>query len=156
MEQETRRKKPCKMYANPQLILQPGRLNCRAKHDHTISSYQTRARWQKACRMSKRCRPAQPNALHQSRHIPARRPTQPPISSHQSKYHVTGIRPQCMAVPTVATASAAGPLRAGQTLPAAGGGFGESPLGERAIPCPSAYLPSAKPKLNNGSDTSKG
>ena len=63
-----------------------------------------------------------------------RRPTQPPISSHQSMQHVTGIRPQRMAVPTVATASAAGPPRVGKTLPATEGGWW-SPLGERATPC---------------------
>ena len=48
--------------------------------------------------------------------------------------HVTGIRPQRMAVPTVATASAAGPPRVGKTLPATEGGWW-SPLGERATPC---------------------
>ena len=134
MKQQTRQGKPCKTYASPQLALQLGRLNCRAKHERTYVEHQTKAWWQTSTCMSKRCRLAQLNALHPSPHIPVRRSTQPPISSHQSMQHVTGIRPQRMAVPTVATASAAGPPRVGKTLPATEGGWW-SPLGERATPC---------------------
>ena len=150
-------KKPCKIYAPPQLALQPGRLNCRAKHECTdVECQQQGHGGKKSFGMSKRYRPTQPNALHPSQHIPVRRPTQPLISSHQSMQHVTGIRPQCMAVPTVATASAAGPPRAGKTLPATEGGLVSPPSANVQHHAPATSLPSVKPKLNNGSVTSKG
>ena len=71
MKQQTRQGKPCKTYASPQLALQLGRLNCRAKHERTYVEHQTKAWWQTSTCMSKRCRPAQLNALHPSPHIRA-------------------------------------------------------------------------------------
>ena len=156
MKQQTRQGKPCKTYASPQLALQLGRLNCRAKHERTYVEHQTKAWWQTSTCMSMRCRLAQLNALHPSPHIPVRRSTptsdqQPtkacstsPGSDHNAWLSLQSPRPLQL--------GHLGLARPSQLLRGVGG----PPSANVQHHASATNLPSVKPKLNNGSDTSEG